>query len=435
MLRTPFRPIVGGALLLVGSTIQAQAQAVMPLELRQTHAIRAGLVVDPHEGVSRADQVILVEDGMIAAVGPDVAIPPGVPVIDLSDRTVLPGMMDAHVHLTLRVPQGTSVDGWVTSTPMARRALVGVRQAHEMLQAGFTTVRDIGNSGNYVDTELRTAVEQGVVWGPTIITAGMIIAPFGGQSQLSPERPELGTIEYLYADSPDEMVKAVRRNVHFGADVIKIVIDNQAYFYSAEDVRVLVTEAARSGRDVAAHTLVDEGARNAIEGGVASLEHAWGMSDETLDLARERGVVIVTSDFTLDAMRAYEWPESVVQSFRSTVVDRLSRALSRDVGIVFGSDLIWASPDKDRGRWTMEQLVAFTDAGAIPLEILRSATTSAAKLFGMDEERGRIAEGFAADLIAVEGDPLQDIDALLRVTFVMKDGRVARRSESSHGGS
>lgn len=423
--RTRF--LVCGVILLASPPTQARAQAVMPLDAPRTHAIRAGLVVDPHEGSARADQVILVEDGMITAVGSDIAVPPSVPVIDLSDRTVLPGMMDAHVHLTLRVPQGTSVDGWVTSTPMARRAMVGVRQAHEMLQAGFTTVRDIGNSGNYVDMELRAAVEQGLIWGPTIIAAGMIIAPFGGQSQLSPERPELGTIEYLYADSPDEMVKAVRRNVHFGADVIKIVIDNQAYFYSAEDVRVLVTEAARSGRDVAAHTLFDEGARSGIEGGVASLEHAWRMSDETLDLARESGVVIVTSDFTPDAMRAYEWPESLVQSFRSTVVDRMTRALARDVTIVFGSDLIWASPDKDRGRWTMEQLVAFTDAGATPLQILRSATTSAAELFGMEEERGRIADGFAADLIAVEGDPLLDIGALLRVTFVMKDGRVARR--------
>jgi imidazolonepropionase-like amidohydrolase len=417
-------------ILLATSATQAGAQAVLPLEAPRTHAIRAGLLVDPNEGTALADQVIMVEDGVITAVGSEVDVPPGVPVIDLSDLTVLPGMMDAHVHLTLRVPQGTSVDGWVTSTPMARRALVGVRQAHEMLQAGFTTVRDIGNSGNYVDTELRLAVEQGVMWGPTIITAGMIIAPFGGQSRLSPERPELGTIEYLFADSPDEMVRAVRRNVHFGAQVIKIVIDDQAYFYSPEDVRVLVEEAARSGRDVAAHALTDQGARNAIEGGVASLEHAWRMSDETLDLARVRGVAIVTSDFTLDALRAYEWPESVVQNFRGIVVDRLTRALARDVEIVFGSDLIWASPDKDRGRWTMEQLVAFTDAGATPLQILRSATTTAAKLFGMEDRRGRIAEGFAADLIAVEGHPLQDIDALLRVTFVMKDGRVARRSPS-----
>jgi imidazolonepropionase-like amidohydrolase len=305
--------------------------------------------------------------------------------------------------------------------------MIGVQQAREMLRAGFTTVRDIGNSGTFVDVELRRAAEQGAIWGPTIVTAGMIIAPFGGQSQLNPERPQLGEIEYLYADTPDEMVRAVRRAVHFGAQVIKIVVDNQEYLYTAEDVRVLVDEAAHSGRDVAAHVLTDQGARNAILGGVASLEHAWGMSDATLDLARDSGVVVVTSDFTRDAMRAYGWPEDLIGQYRGTVVDRMRRALDRDVHIVFGSDLIWASEEKDRGRWTMEQLVAFEEAGATPLQILQAATVNAAGLMHMQGIRGRIAQGYAADIIAVDGDPMSDPTSLLRVSFVMKDGALVRR--------
>jgi imidazolonepropionase-like amidohydrolase len=347
-------------------------------------------------------------------------------MIDLSDRSVLPGVMDAHVHLAHRIPQGTPPGGWVTDSPMARRAMVGVLQARETLLAGFTTVRDIGNSGNYVDTELRMAVEAGIIWGPTIVTAGQIIAPYGAQSRLNPERPGLGEVEYIFADTPDEMVKAVRQNVHFGAQVIKIVIDDQEYLYSAEDVRIIVDEAARSGRKVAAHVLSDQGARNAIQGGVASLEHAWGMSDETLDLARDSGVVIVTSDFTVSAMRAYGWSDDVIDMRRELVVDRMRRALARNVEIVFGSDLIWGSDEWDRGSWAMEQLDSFTEAGATPLQVLRAVTVNAARLMDMGDERGRIAEGYAADIIAVDGNPLEDISTLMDVSFVMKDGRVAR---------
>jgi imidazolonepropionase-like amidohydrolase len=426
MVRTGTLSVFLSALVMFVSAAHTRAQASAPSDAANTHAILAGIVIDPVDGTALRDQIILVENGTIAAVGPDVTIPASVPVIDLSDRTVLPGIMDAHVHLAHRIPQGTSPSGWVTNTPMARRAMVGVRQAREVLLAGFTTVRDIGNSGNYVDTELRTAVAAGVIWGPTIVTAGMIIAPYGGQALLNPERPHLGEVEYIFADTPDEMVKAVRRNVHFGAQVIKIVVDDQEYLYSADDVRIIVDEAARSGRKVAAHVLTDQGARNAIEGGVASLEHAWGMSDETLDLARERGVVIVTSDFTVSALRAYEWPEEQIQAARRLVVDRMRRALARNVEIVFGSDLIWGSPEWDRGTWAMEQLDSFTEAGATPLQTLRAVTVNAARLMDLEGERGRIAEGYAADIIAVSGNPLEDTSALMDVSFVMKDGRVAK---------
>jgi len=416
--------ILAGTLLLASAT-EAGCQGLAPRSLSGTHAIRAGLLVDPTDGVARADQTILIENGLVTAVGAEIQLPDGIHVIDLSDKTVLPGLIDAHVHLTEHVPQGSSPGGWVTNTPMARRALVGVQLARETLLAGFTTVRDIGNSGNYVDTELRDAVAAGTVWGPTIVTAGKIIAPYGAQSQLNPERPELGEVEYIFADTRDEMVRAVRQNVHFGAQVIKIVIDDQEYLYSADDVRIIVEEAARSGRKVSAHVLTENGARNAVEGGVASLEHAWRMSDEVLDLARENGVVIVTSDFTVSAMRAYGWPDSTIDSFRELLVDRMRRAFARNVEIVFGSDLIWASEVWDRGTWAMEQLDSFTEAGATPLQILRATTINSARLLDVADQRGRIAEGYAADIIAVDGNPLDDISALKAVSFVMKDGRVA----------
>lgn len=402
------------------------AQALAPAEQPNTYALRADRLIDPTDGSSVENVTVLVTEGFVTLVGSDIRIPNGVPVIDLQGQTLLPGVIDAHVHLMSRIPVGVPPDGWVTNTPMARRALIGVRQARETLLAGFTTVRDIGNSGNYVDIELRNAIAQGVVWGPTIIPAGKIIAPFGGQSHLNPERIELGSVEYFAADSPEEMIKAVRQNVHFGAEVIKIVVDGQPYLYTPDDIRVIVEEASHAGRKVAAHVLSDEGARNAIEAGVASLEHAWNMSDETLDMARAKGVSVVTSDFTVSAMRLYRWSEPLIRQFRGGLVDRMRRAYDHDVDMVFGSDLIWASPECDRGTCAMEQIDSFIEAGATPLQILQALTVNAARLLSMEGSRGRVAPGYAADIIAVPANPLDDISTLKNVTFVMKDGRVAK---------
>ncbi len=402
------------------------AQLLAPSMAPNSHAIHAGVLIDPTDGSVRHDQVVLVENGVITQVGVGVPIPRGVPIIDLSDYVVLPGLMDAHVHLTARVPRGSRLPAEAARTPMARRLVVGVLQARETLLAGFTTVRDIGNSGDYVDVELRDAIAQGIVWGPTMLVAGKIIAPFGGQSRLNPERPELGEIEYLYADTPDAMVRAVRQNIHFGADLIKIVVDDQAYLYSTEDIALIVREAARAGRDVAAHVLTDQGARNAIEGGVASLEHGWRMSDATLDLARDRGVALVTTDFSISAMEVYGWPDSLVQARRLLVVDRLRRALAHDVTVVFGSDLIWASAERDRGAWSIEQLASLAESGATPRQMLQILIANPSRLMHLEGTRGRIAVGQAADIIATRKNPLEDVTAFQDVVFVMTNGRVAK---------
>ena len=242
------RSFLGPALLLVTLGNSAQAQPVV---------IRAGRLVDPASGTASTNQQILVEGGVIRAVGASVSAPPGAQVVDLSDRTVLPGLMDAHTHLCLDVVTqgGHGLDELLqrvlAATVLqtnARRALIGVANAKTMLESGFTTVRDVGNAGNYADTDLRKAVEEGLVPGPTIINAGRIITPMGGQFHgLHPERPDLGEPEYLYADTPEQMREAVRKNALFGAKVIKIVVDDQPYLYSVEDVKTLIAEAARAG--------------------------------------------------------------------------------------------------------------------------------------------------------------------------------------------
>ncbi len=203
----------------------------------QVTAIKAGKLVDPDSGTTTINQIIIVEGTKIKAVGAGLPIPAGATVIDLSRSTVLPGLFDAHTHMC----QTTSPDNRDLFTtdirePGTYRAILGVVNARAMLESGFTTIRDVGNNGNYADTSLRKAIEEGLVPGPTIVNAGRIIAPFGGQYHLQPERRELGQPEYLFADTRDEMRKAIRENIHFGAKVIKIVVDDQQYIYSVDDI-------------------------------------------------------------------------------------------------------------------------------------------------------------------------------------------------------
>jgi imidazolonepropionase-like amidohydrolase len=390
--------------------------------------LKAGRLVDPESGSVATNRTIVVEDGRIQDVGSD-APPAGARVIDLSDATVLPGLFDCHTHLCANVPARArlfdemlrDVMSYASQVPTAFRALQGAAAAASMLEAGFTTVRDLGNAGLYADTALRQAVEQGLVPGPTIVNAGRIIAPFGGQFRVPAERRDLGVPEYMYADTRDEIRKAVRENVHFGARVIKLVVDDQPYVYSADDIRAAVDEAARAGLKVAAHCVTEAGARNAIEGGVASIEHGTAMSDTLLALARDRKVVLVGTDFTPDLLA-----RMAMTGLYPTMLDRLRRAQRIGTPMAFGSDVYIEVPGQGRGNLAASVIGTSIEAGLAPRLILQTMTVNAARLLGVDGERGRIAPGFAADMVAVRGNPLEDPAALQDVVFVMKDGRIVK---------
>jgi imidazolonepropionase-like amidohydrolase len=398
----------------------------------QTVVIRAGRLVDPEKGTASTNQQILVEGGVIKAVGPSVTAPAGAQVVDLSDRTVLPGLMDAHTHLCLTMTtqggQGLNelLQRLLAATLLetnARRALVGVKNARDMLESGFTTVRDVGNAGNYADTELRKAIEEGMVPGPTLINAGRIITPLGGQYHgLHAERPDLGEPEYLYADTPDQMREAVRKNALFGAKVIKIVVDDQPYLYSVEDVKILIAESARAGLKVAAHAATEAGVRVAAEAGVASIEHAYTASTEALQLMKKKGVYLVGTDFTRSAAEAMGMAD-----YHQKVVERLKRARAVGVPMAYGTDIVFPAPGETRGTLSVAGIESFQEAGFTPAEIIRFMTTSAAKLIGVDGHRGAIKTGMAADIVAVPGDPLADASILRKVSFVMKDGKIIKR--------
>jgi imidazolonepropionase-like amidohydrolase len=413
--------IVALALCALPAAAQAPEQPVAP----QITAIRAGKVVDPETGQVSANQIILVQGRTIREIGPGLAIPRGAKVVDLSKATVLPGLFDAHTHLCMTVKLKRDAANYYFTTLLdttAYRAIEGVANARDMLASGFTTVRDVGNAGNYADTDLRRAIEAGLVPGPTIINSGIIIAPYGGQFHLQPEKKDLATPEYLFADTRDEMRKAIRQNIHFGAKLIKIVVDDQDYIYSVEDIRFMIAEAHASGLKLAAHCWTHPGAHNAAEAGVDSIEHGFRMTDEDLQLAKKNNVTLVGTDFTEKMTRALgnPWEHEVW-------VDRLRRAYTIGVNMAFGTDVDIALAGETRGTLTIDYISTWVEAGVPPADILRAMTINAARLLGVDKERGALKPGLAADIIAVPENPLDNINTLRKVSFVMKDGVIIKQ--------
>jgi imidazolonepropionase-like amidohydrolase len=412
-----------------GALTAAAAVLLLSPAAAQVTAIRAGRVVDTETGTAAANQVILVENGRITAVGANVAVPSGATVIDLSRATVLPGLFDAHTHLCMSVQLERDAGNYYLTTlrdPDSYRSVQGVANARAMLESGFTTVRDVGNEGDYACVSVRRGIQRGLVPGPTVITAGRIIAPYGGQFQLQPDRRELAEPEYYFADSRDEMRKAIRENAHFGARVIKIVVDDQPYIYSTDDIRFMVEEAKAAGLRLAAHVWTRAGAHNAAAAGVTSLEHLNGITDEDLAVAKANGTVAVFTPFPLAVLKAFRLAPGGAEAEYATEIERLRAAYRLGVPIAFGSDAIHELPGYTRGTQTMLWIDSYAEAGLPPKAILQAMTVTAARLLGVEGQRGAIRPGLAADLIAVPGDPLADIQTLKRVSFVMKDGRVIR---------
>jgi imidazolonepropionase-like amidohydrolase len=392
--------------------------------------IRAGVLVDPDSGSAMPNQTIVVENGRITSVGSDAAVLPGATLVDLSRFTVMPGVFDAHTHLCMDINLRRDSGSYFYTTlqdPDSYRSIQGVVNARDMLEAGFTTVRDVGNEGNYACTSVRRAVEQGKIAGPTILNAGRIIAPFGGQFQLQPEKRGLGEPEYFFADTRDEMRKAIRENIHFGARVIKLVVDDQRYVYSSDDIKFMVDEAAQSGLKVAAHVWTRAGAHNAAMAGVASMEHLNNVADEDIELGKRNGVTAVFTPFPKASLEQFSSPADAASEY-AREIDRLRSGYRIGIPIAFGSDAITELPGLTRGATAMQWIDSYSAAGLPPKAILRAMTTTAARLLGVEKERGAIRPKMAADIIATTGNPVENIDALKQVVFVMKDGKIIRRT-------
>ena len=400
----------------------------------QITAIRAGKVVHPDTGRVEANQIILVEGQDIKSIGANIAIPAEAKVIDLSSKVVLPGMFDAHTHLCMNMQHKRDAGSYYITTlrdSTAFRAIQGVANARSMLEHGFTTVRDIGNGANYADTELRRSIEQGLVPGPTIINAGRIIAPYGGQFQLQADKKGLAEPEYFFADTKDEIKKAIRKNIHFGAKVIKLVIDDQYYIYSVDDLKFAIKEAHDAGVKLAAHAWTRKGAMNAAVAGVDSIEHAVKVDEEILKIAKKNNVAIVPIPFTeVDAVMGGN-PGGNVRFNKFWFERPVQLAHKLGVTMVWGPDVIFSTKEHPRGKLSIGTVDNWKTAGIPNAVILQALTTNAAKLLGVEKERGAIRVGFKADIIAVDENPLEKIETLKKVGFVMKNGNVFRQNESN----
>jgi imidazolonepropionase-like amidohydrolase len=397
----------------------------------EKYAIHAGHLIDPSTGAVLQDRTIIVVDGRIQSIGAGEPGPKDAVPIDLSQEWVLPGLMDAHTHLSLTEigSDALPLESTYLRDSTAYRALRGEYNARALVRAGFTTIRDVGNSGDYAMQDVRRAVEAGWFVGPTVVDAGKIIAAYGGQShEIPPEQGALWRYDYIDADSVSEIRKAVRMNIYHGAGVIKLVLDNSPYHYSLDEVRAAVDEAHRAGVGVAVHVYGGEPADNAIEAGVDSIEHGFELTDPQLKKMKEKGIFLVGTDYPrahLDIIGTAGgvFPEPAVLA--PQIIDRLKRAHRIGVRLAFGSDTVMEVAGRSRADLMFDYLAVWRAAQISPAEILKSMTSEPAQLLRVDKVRGRVAVGQAADLIATPADPLSDIENLRHVNFVMKDGRVA----------
>ncbi|HUI56302.1 MAG TPA: amidohydrolase family protein, partial [Bryobacteraceae bacterium] len=353
----------------------------------QVSALRVGHLIDPETGAVAQNQIVLVQGGRFTAIGPNLAIPAGAEVIDLSQYYVSPGLVDAHNHLALTYKRDPENNNYYLTSVMdstAIRAVQAVSNGITMMSAGFTVVRDLGNNANYADTALRVGIEQGWIPGPTVINSGIIIGGFGGQFTPVPEREMLVYPEYLNADTNDEIIKAVRRNILYGAKVIKIMVDAKPYGYTVDEMKLFVAEAAKSGLKVAGHVQTHDGALRAIEAGIWSIEHSVALDDQAHKLMAQKGIWRVGTETPLST---YFSPNE--QRFQRQV-EGMKNAYANHVKMAFSTDADYYIPGMTRGQVVIDFLKSWKAAEIPAPEILKIMTTNGYKVCDIYDRRGPI---------------------------------------------
>jgi imidazolonepropionase-like amidohydrolase len=415
------------------------AATLAPAARADTVIVRAGRMLDVDQGTYLADRAIRIEDGRIASVTPWTSSSrSGDRFIDWSAYAVLPGLIDLHTHLVGDI-SSADVNAPLSSSA-ARDALMGVEHARATLQAGFTTVRDVGTYRAFVDVALRNAINARQVEGPCMFVAGAYVTAPGGGGEVTglPDALKVpAEMRRGVASNEAEVRQRVRELLAGGADFIKVIATGAVFTagttptmpeFTEQEIRAAVEEAARTGTFVVAHAHGAEGIKNAVRAGVRTIEHGSFLDDEGIALMLKHGTWLVADvyngDYTEEVGTRDGWSQEILRKNRETTdVQRqnFAKAVKAGVRIGFGTDA-GIYPHGDNAR----QFAYMVRYGMTPLEAIRSATTGAAASLGRSQELGSIAPGKFANLIAVDGDPLADVDRLRHVSGVIWKGGLVR---------
>jgi len=448
--------LIASVFALVSTTqLAAQSPALVTL-------VKVGRLLDPRTGNVLSPAAVLIENGKIKEVGTlsrvQADVPKGVKIIDLGSATLLPGLIDAHTHLLLDVTVPAEVEITrryngefapglllaIIESP-SKRVLLGAQLAREDLESGFTTVRNVGHSGIDGDVALRDAINAGRVTGPRILASGRKLANQSKNGYVQSLNPALAKAilqqEFLEVNGTDGARQAVKENMFYDVDVIKVAIDEDM---SVAEVSAIVDEAHLQHLKVAVHATSAGSIQTAIDAGADSIEHGNCVTDEQLKTMRDKGIFLDLTPTFYDGFWSKIHETITVspglraanaagdEAGRKRAAARVQRVLKSGVKFAAGSDMCWFYPGKTRGQATTTMFPTLYKSGMPALDIIRAVTSNAAEMLGWQDRVGAVEPGKFADLIAVDGDPIADVSQLEHVRFVMKDGQVVRNDIVSH---
>ena len=433
------------AIAFIGAAIICAQSQAQPQETSQqadvVTVIRAGKLIDTDAGAVLSNQIILIRGDKIAAVGKDIAIPAGATVIDLSNMTVLPGLIDCHTHLADGSENGSGDPLTYLKKSAAEIAFESVPNARAMLESGFTTVRDVGAYRALNEVAMRDAIARGDIEGPRMFVAGAYVTITGGAGALTGAAPDIILpldLRYGEANSPWEVRQVIRKLANNGVDLIKILSSGavlehgsnpNSQEFTMEELQAAVDEANHFGLRVAAHAHSAQGIKNAINAGVASVEHASRIDNEGIALAKKRGTYLVMDIYDEECIEAAGKAGAIPADFLAHDAelgqiqrDNFRKALQAGVKLAFGTDAgVCAYGTSGK------QFAFMVKYGMTPMQAVQSATSSAADLLGHSDALGSVRAGKFADIVAVEGDPTAaaaKVRLLENVPFVMKGGQI-----------